>query len=298
MLGIEQQVKEGRLVCPVSRQRLVLSDNHLSSLDGRFVYYLSDGVPVLLEPDRQAAFLAQRGGTMLRQYTEPDRRAGIIRFFERLSFRGGDYRAKRAQRAFQETIAMQPGDALCLSIGGGPKRVHPNLFNLNIGLFPNVDVVADAYALPYADNSVDAIYCEAVLEHLEYPDKSLAEMTRVLRPGGQVLTVTPFLSMFHGYPNHYQNFTLEGHQKLLVRAGLTIVSAGVCVGPTYAILDLVSGYARYLPTRFLSRWVYRAMRLFSVAIRPIDLWLNQHPEAHVLACSTYVHAIKKVLPSA
>jgi predicted SAM-dependent methyltransferase len=36
------------------------------------------------------------------------------------------------------------------------------------GPFANVDVVADAYALPYATGSVDAVHCEAVLEHLEW----------------------------------------------------------------------------------------------------------------------------------
>jgi ubiquinone/menaquinone biosynthesis C-methylase UbiE len=57
--------------------------------------------------------------------------------------------------------------------------------NVNIGPFPKVDVVADAHLLPYADGSVDAIFCEAVLEHLAEPGQSVREMHRVLRRGGK-----------------------------------------------------------------------------------------------------------------
>ena len=110
---------------------------------------------------------------------------------------------------------------------------------MNIGLFANVDVVADGYRLPYCDESVDACHCEAVLEHLEDPARAVAEMFRVLRPGGSVFAATPFLQVFHAYPDHFQNFTVEGHRRLFERAGFTVLSAGPCVGPTFAIADLV-----------------------------------------------------------
>jgi hypothetical protein len=292
MLSVEQQIENGQLVCPVSHQPLVREDHQLHTADGRYVYPLIQGVPVLLNPEQQTSYLSQLNGVMRQQYTEPDRRSAIIRFFEKMSTWGGDYRGEPADQAFQETIGQQPAKALCLSVGGGPLRVHHNLVNLNIDLFPNVDVVGDAYELPYAGNAVDAIYCEAVLEHLEHPNAAVQEMYRVLRPGGQVFAATPFLQMFHGYPNHYQNFTLVGHERLFVRAGFGIRSAGTCVGPTFALLDMLTNYSRYVPTQLLSQSLYRAWRLFSVLIRPLDRWVNNHPNAHLMASSTYVHAIK------
>jgi SAM-dependent methyltransferase len=36
------------------------------------------------------------------------------------------------------------------------------------------------------DASVDVVWCERVLQHLAEPDKAVAEMARVLRPGGRV----------------------------------------------------------------------------------------------------------------
>src|SRR5262245_11408494 len=45
---------------------------------------------------------------------------------------------------------------------------------------------ADAHALPIADGSFDLAYARYVLEHVADPSVVLAEMRRVLRPGGRV----------------------------------------------------------------------------------------------------------------
>ena len=292
MPSIEQQIETGRLVCPSSRQPLVRDGDRLMTRDGRFVYPIVKGVPVLLDRERQAGYLTQLDGAMREQYARAAFLPELARLFERVVTWGGDYRSDAAKQALNETIVNQPEDALCVSVGGGPMRIRHTLVNLNIDLFPNVDVVADAYELPYASDSVDAIYCEAVLEHLEFPNDAVKEMCRVLRPGGQVFAATPFLQLFHGYPNQFQNFTLVGHERLFARAGFDIKSSGVCVGPTYALLEGLTNYSRYLPGRLLAKWIYRGWRLLSVAIRPLDRWVNRHPEASILASSTYVHAIK------
>lgn len=45
-------------------------------------------------------------------------------------------------------------------------------------------VVADAHALPLASSSYDAVVCECALSTFARPEVALAEMWRVLRPGG------------------------------------------------------------------------------------------------------------------
>jgi SAM-dependent methyltransferase len=45
--------------------------------------------------------------------------------------------------------------------------------------------------LPFADASVDLLHCEHVLEHLADPAALMAEVTRVLKPGGRFVFVTP-----------------------------------------------------------------------------------------------------------
>lgn len=51
--------------------------------------------------------------------------------------------------------------------------------------------VADAHALPFADNSFDGCYADGVFEILPDPRQALAEMVRVLRPGGRLVIPGP-----------------------------------------------------------------------------------------------------------
>jgi ubiquinone/menaquinone biosynthesis C-methylase UbiE len=48
-------------------------------------------------------------------------------------------------------------------------------------------VAADMTRLPFADDSFDCVTCGWVIEHLSDPRPGLAEMGRVLRPGGSLL---------------------------------------------------------------------------------------------------------------
>jgi SAM-dependent methyltransferase len=47
----------------------------------------------------------------------------------------------------------------------------------------------DAGALPFADDSFDAVRCERLLQHVADPAAVLAEMVRVTRPGGSVVAL-------------------------------------------------------------------------------------------------------------
>jgi len=58
---------------------------------------------------------------------------------------------------------------------------------------PGVDDRADLTALPYADRSVDAFVCSHVLEHVPDDRKALAELFRVLKPGGWGLVLVPIV---------------------------------------------------------------------------------------------------------
>jgi ubiquinone biosynthesis O-methyltransferase len=50
--------------------------------------------------------------------------------------------------------------------------------------------VADAQELPFADNSFELIFSCECLEHVEYPERTLSEFSRVLKPGGKLVLTT------------------------------------------------------------------------------------------------------------
>ena len=52
-------------------------------------------------------------------------------------------------------------------------------------------VVADAAALPLGDAEADGCRCERVLQHVDDPAAAVAEMARIVRPGGVVLAAEP-----------------------------------------------------------------------------------------------------------
>ncbi|MGB0103094.1 MAG: class I SAM-dependent methyltransferase [Candidatus Sulfotelmatobacter sp.] len=54
-------------------------------------------------------------------------------------------------------------------------------------------VSGSIYALPFADDSIDLVTCNMVVEHLDRPGKAFAEVARCLRPSGAFIVHTPNL---------------------------------------------------------------------------------------------------------
>lgn len=185
MIAVREQVKMGLLVCPQTKTRLTWDGAGLMSEAGRKYRITEHGTPILLSNPDSAEQYAASSPQMLKEYSNGhfwcwDKIVPSLRSWIRK-----DYRTHASQRAVDEVLKCGQGDRMCLSIGGGPMRVSPDVTNLNIGNFRNVDVIGDALLLPYADSSVDSIYCEAVLEHLTDPTVAVSEMFRVLKPTRQ-----------------------------------------------------------------------------------------------------------------
>lgn len=49
-------------------------------------------------------------------------------------------------------------------------------------------ILGDGHELPFDDNSFDMVTCMEALEFMPYPEQALAELVRVLRPAGLLLT--------------------------------------------------------------------------------------------------------------
>lgn len=48
-------------------------------------------------------------------------------------------------------------------------------------------VLGSAERLPFADNSLDKVFCKGAIDHFYDPETAIAEMLRVVRPGGAVV---------------------------------------------------------------------------------------------------------------
>lgn len=68
------------------------------------------------------------------------------------------------------------------------------------------DIVGDIHEMPFPDNSLEAIFCIAVLEHVHDPVRAVDEMYRTLKPGGKVFVYMPFLYGYHAQPGYYGDY--------------------------------------------------------------------------------------------
>ena len=289
------QIEQGILICPETKQRLHVSADAqwLVTEDNAHRYSLLNGkIPILLTDPSIIATYAAASKRMNKEYSLAAVQKRYSLFNRLKRFLDSDYRTDLSKRAFNSLFIDLPSDALCISIGGGPTRAHSKLLNINLGPFPNVDIVANAHLLPYADKSVDVIYSEAVFEHLHSPNKAAAEIYRVLKPGKKIFICTPFLFPYHGYPHHYQNYTLSGHKHLFESVGFKVIECGSCVGPVYTITNLVHVFIHEYSPRLLRLPLRLFWSAFSVAIRPLDKIIGKRPNAHILASTTYVVAQK------
>jgi SAM-dependent methyltransferase len=81
-------------------------------------------------------------------------------------------------------------------------------------------VTFDGVHVPFADGTVDVVFCKQVLEHVERPHVLLPEVARVLRPGGVLAGSTSHLEPYHGYS--IANFTPYGLTRLFEQSGFEV----------------------------------------------------------------------------
>jgi ubiquinone/menaquinone biosynthesis C-methylase UbiE len=148
----------------------------------------------------------------------------------------------------RELCAQRLGHAV-LEIGAGSGSVAQRLLSTNPKLiwtavdidplmvhaaatrlreFPNASAkTADATALPFSDNSFDSVVSCLMLHHIIDWERAVAEVARVLRPGGTFvgydLTRTQLASLFHRLDGSPHRLIVPDHFRAeCTRNGLTI----------------------------------------------------------------------------
>jgi SAM-dependent methyltransferase len=146
--------------------------------------------------------------------------------------------AVRCSQALADDYIPQiaSGHVLDLGCGRGDsidqfRNVNPSMTWVGVDIERSPEVKArvrsdaefhtfDGIHLPFEDASFDAVYCKQVLEHVRAPEPLLAEVARVLRPGGALAGSTSQLEPYHSYSTW--NYTPYGLSLLLDSAGLSL----------------------------------------------------------------------------
>jgi SAM-dependent methyltransferase len=90
--------------------------------------------------------------------------------------------------------------------------------------FISAGVKGDAYILPFKSGVFDVVVMDFVMEHLEYPNRCVSEVARVLKPGGCLIFRTP--NLCH-YVAIIARLTPQSFHRVIVRklAGIDEVHA-------------------------------------------------------------------------
>ena len=97
------------------------------------------------------------------------------------------------------------------------------LHTMDMNPGPGVDFTGDVSAMEFASETYDAVICTQVMEHVQSPERTCAELTRVLKPGGHLFITAPQSAPLHNIPWHYFNPTKFGLQMLVEKNGLKIL---------------------------------------------------------------------------
>jgi len=135
--------------------------------------------------------------------------------------------------------------------------------------------------LPFVDGSFDVIVCLWVLEHLDAPAETLAEVRRVLTPGGHFIFLTPnmrnplmlanrigkalpslqrrLVPRFYGrqeadtFPVQYRANTVEAVREHAQAAGLDVYDLRVVPDPTYLAMNSLMFNASVMSERLMPK---------------------------------------------
>lgn len=155
---------------------------------------------------------------------------------------------------------QMPYREFILSHGGVTCYLGLDLEN-NILYRNSPDITWDGETIPLPEDSVDCVMATEVLEHCPEPDGTLAEIFRVLQPGGIFFFTVPYLWPLHDLPHDQYRYTPFALERLLAKAGFVQVRLLPMGGWDVSLAQMLGLYLRRRPMpsllrRFLSLLFY------------------------------------------
>ncbi len=255
---------------------------------------LINGVPVLINEANSVFsiddFVRQRNTFF---NLRPSRAA---RFLDHVTPRiSVNLRAKENFTRFARLLAQDSAHPRVLILGGsvvgqGMEALLAapgiDLIESDVSFGPRTNLICDGHNIPLADNAIDGVVVQAVLEHVVDPHAVAAEIHRVLKPNGLVYAETPFMQQMHGGRYDFERFSYWGHRRLFRQ--FSEVASGVACGPAMA---LAWSYTYFLRSFARSRRLRHVLNfigsLTSFWLLYFDRFLIDRPGAITAASGYY-----------
>lgn len=206
---------------------------------------------------------------------------------------------------------LKPGSKV-LDAGAGPCRHRPLFAHCDYRAqdfakyegsdhsYGELHYISDITAIPEVDEYFDFILCTEVFEHIPRPDEAVRELSRLLRPGGELVITAPLGSAIHMPPYHfYGGFTPFWYQHFFAQNQLRAVS----IVPNGGFFKLYAQESqRFLgmlgPRNGVLRWLFLPLKLalalwFRLFLPLLCHWLDRLDSAPSFTVGYFVRASKE-----
>jgi len=213
---------------------------------------------------------------------------------DKLFYRGGIFHPTKGLSLRWEKdleLAIKEGKKI-INIGAGQHR-RPGIINIDPSYKEEDEWTIRAYGedLPFEDNSVDFVICNAVLEHVKEPRRIVNEIYRVLEPRGKTYIDIAFLQPFHAAPNDYNRLTLDGFEYLC--RNFEKIQSGICLGPGSALAQFLVSFSQIIfKGKTGKRIMKNVTKIFVFPLKYLDKFLVKNNESTKLAGGVYFYGKK------
>ncbi len=268
------------LRCPKTNLPLKLRDSFLvtdtAEANPHYHYEIINQTPILVDFSQSVLDQTETLNNSASSVVVRPERKGIQAFIKKVL----TPEKKLTDENIQHLIALlksQTSQPKILIIGGGSfgRGMKPfyedaalKVISFDIYTSPLIQFVADAHQIPLANESIDCVIIQVVLEHVVDPHQVVAEIYRVLKPNGLVYSETPFLQQVHEGAYDFTRFTESGHRYLF--KNFELIQSGATEGPGTQLLWTIDYFTRSL---FRSHAIGKIFKLFFFWVQYLDYWI-------------------------
>ncbi len=136
---------------------------------------------------------------------------------------------KRILKSLMANVPVLKGRLLDIGCGNKPYETIlqcSEYIGVDVETSPHthskVDVFFDGIHLPFETSTFDSVICTEVIEHCSDANKLIAEVSRVLKPGGHAFITAPMFIEHHEVPFDLRRLTYYGMKSLAESSGLEV----------------------------------------------------------------------------
>ena len=187
----------------------------------------------------------------------------------------------------KQMLEAFPDNSRIIDVGCGPGQFTDLIDNhdccgIDFYPYPNVNLVADiSDVIPLEDSSADIAILSNVLEHVYDFQTLLKEIHRVLRPGGSILIVVPFMIKLHQLPYDFFRYTRHALERIGEETGFADIQVDE-LGNFFDVWDIDQRIRTRIILREAKGWQRFLARVLMWAERRSNRILHKFMPASVI----------------